>query len=94
MLLEDDFMWVTSRAFSEMRLLVEGALNRYEDDTAVLLKIARAKGKLDALDAMDDIGTALYALNKQIKKLQLAHREANQYPGEFQRDPEDDNENT
>ena len=44
MTLEDDFMWITSHAFSEMRLMVEGALNLYEDDSGVLCRLARVCG--------------------------------------------------
>ena len=46
MKLEDDFMWITSHEFSEMRLLVEGALNLYEDDTGILCRLAREAGKI------------------------------------------------
>ena len=45
--LEDDFMWITSHAFSEMRLLVEGALNLFEDDAGILCRLARNAGKIN-----------------------------------------------
>ena len=91
--LEDDFMWITSHAFSEMRLLVEGALILFEDETGILCKLARESGKVEALDAMDDIGTALYELKRIIKKLQKAHREASQYPGDILKTREAGKEN-
>ena len=71
--LEDDFMWITSHEFSEMRLLVEGALNLYEDDTGILCRLAREAGKMDALRSINDIGTALYELKRHIIALQEAH---------------------
>ena len=76
MKLEDDFMWITSHEFSEMRLLVEGALNLYEDDTGILCRLAREAGKIEALRSINDIGTALYELKRHIIALQEAHYKA------------------
>ena len=36
--IEDDFMWVAGNAFSEMRLLVEGAVMLFEEDAGVLCR--------------------------------------------------------
>ena len=74
--LEDDFMSITSHEFSEMRLLVEGALNLYEDDTGILCRLAREAGKIEALRSINDIGTALYELKRHIIALQEAHYKA------------------
>ena len=71
---EDDFMCVTQSAFSEMRLLVEGAIVVYEDDAGVLCNLAREAEKYDALRALNDVGTALYEFRRHLKKLQEAHR--------------------
>ena len=71
---EDDFMCVTQSAFSEMRLLVEGAIVVYEDDTGVLCNLARDAKKYDALRALNDVGTALYEFRRHLKQLQEAHR--------------------
>ena len=87
MQLEDDFMWITGHAFSEMRLLVEGALNLFEDDGGVLCKLARDAGKIEEMGSLNDIGTALYAFKEHIKKLQEAHYKAEHQPQEA------DNEN-
>ncbi len=73
MTLEDDFMWITSHAFSEMRLMVEGALNLYEDDSGVLCRLAREADELEAMRSLNDIGTCLYEFRRQIKALQEAH---------------------
>ena len=74
--LEDDFMWITSHAFSEMRLLVEGALNLFEDDGGILCKLARDAGQIEAMNSLNDIGTTLYAFKEHIKMLQEAHHKA------------------
>ena len=73
---EDDFMWITSHAFSEMRLMVEGALNLYEDDSGVLCRLAREADELEAMRSLNDIGTCLYEFRRQIKALQEAHYKA------------------
>lgn len=70
---EDDFMWITSHAFSEMRLLVEGALNLFEDEAGVLCRLAREADKIEALDAFNDIGTALYAFKEKILESPRIH---------------------
>ena len=44
MQLEDDFMWVAGNTFSEMRLLVEGAITLFEDDAGCLCRLARDAG--------------------------------------------------
>ena len=76
MQLEDDFMWVAGNAFSEMRLLVEGAITLFEDDAGCLCRLARDAGAYEANRALNDIGTALYAFRTHIKSLQEAHHKA------------------
>ena len=76
MQLEDDFMWITGNAFSEMRLLVEGAITLFEDDAGCLCRLARDAGAHEANRALNDIGTALYAFRTHIKSLQKAHHKA------------------
>lgn len=73
MTLEDDFMWITSHAFSEMRLMVEGALNLFEDDSGLLCRLAREAGELEAMRSLNDIGNCLYEFRRKIKALQEAH---------------------
>ena len=48
MTLEDDFMWIAGSAFSEMRLMVEGAITLFEDDAGVLCRLAREAQKNEA----------------------------------------------
>ena len=73
---EDDFMWVTSHAFSEMRLMVEGAITLFEDESGVLCRLAQEAKKNEAQLAFNDIGTALYAFRNHIRTLQAAHHKA------------------
>ena len=75
---DDDFMCLTGSTFSEMRLLVEGAIRLFEDDTGCLLRLARDAGKHEATSALNDIGTALYEFRRYVKKLQEAHRQEEQ----------------
>ena len=80
---DDDFLCVTGSAFSEMRLLVEGAIVVYEDDAGELYKLARDAEKNEAQLALNDIGTALYAFRNHIRTLQAVHHKAaTQEPGE------------
>ena len=72
--IEDDFMWVAGNAFSEMRLMVEGAITLFEDDAGVLCRLAREAQKNEAQLALNDIGTALYEFQRHVKQLQEAHR--------------------
>ena len=85
MTLEDDFMWITSHAFSEMRLMVEGALNLFEDDSGLLCRLAREAGELEAMRSLNDIGTCLYEFRRKIKTLQEAHyKTSTQKPDDIQ----------
>jgi len=72
---DDDFMCLTGSTFSEMRLLVEGAIRLFEDDAGCLLRLARDAEKHEATCALNDIGTALYEFRRHVKKLQEAHRQ-------------------
>ena len=75
---EDDFMFLTGSTFSEMRLLVEGAIRLFEDDAGCLLRLALDAEKHEAVSALNDIGTALYEFRRHVKKLQEAHRQEEQ----------------
>ena len=71
---DDDFMCLTCSMFSEMQLLVEGAIRLFEDDAGCLLRLARDKEQHEAISTLNDIGTALYEFRRRVKKLQEAHR--------------------
>lgn len=66
-----DFMDVVADLLSDMRLLVEGAITLYEDDTAVLITPAAKAENPEAHIALSDIGGALYELRRHIKRLQI-----------------------
>ena len=74
--IEDDFMWVAGNVFSEMRLMVEGAITLFEDEAGVLCRLARDAQKNEAQLAFNDIGTALYAFRNHIRTLQAVHHKA------------------
>lgn len=74
MMLGENFMDYTCHVFSEMRLIVEGAVQLYEDEVNVLCRIAKAEEELEAWTVLNDIGTALYAFRHQVQQLQEAHR--------------------
>ena len=76
--IEDDFMWITSHAFSEMRLMVEGAVMLFEEDAGILCRLAKHAEKWEAHSALNDIGTALYDFRRQIIMLQEEHRKETQ----------------
>ena len=67
-----DYMELTGKAFSEMRLLLGGALVLYKGDAAQLYD--RTTGSPEALIAFNDIGSALYLLLEQVKELEQAQR--------------------
>ena len=64
--------WDADHALAEMRLLIEGAVNLYEGDAMPLSRLAIDYGTLSAANAFDTIGTALYGLLDNIRKLQAA----------------------
>lgn len=71
---DEDFIDVTSRLFSEMRLMTEGAIIVYEENTQPLCRLVHdAADNNTILNALNDIGTALYALRTNIRQLQEAH---------------------
>ena len=62
----------TDHVLAEMRLLIEGAVNLYEGDAMPLSRQAIDYGTLSAANAFDTIGTALYGLLDNNRKLQAA----------------------
>lgn len=60
MLLEEDNLDISGDLLSEMRLLVEGMILLFEDDTTCLNRLATEAGQQEARNALNDIGGALY----------------------------------
>lgn len=66
----NEYLWKSSDAASEMRLLVEGAITLYEEDALSLQSLARDNRQPEAATAFDTIGTALYNLRELVRQLQ------------------------
>lgn len=66
----NEYLWKSSDAAAEMRLLVEGAITLYEGDAMGLQTLARENDQPEAATAIDTIGTALYGLRERAKRLQ------------------------
>ena len=68
-----EFMWNMGGALDTMRLIAEGAVVLFEEDTSPITKLARDNGELIAGTAFNTIGEALYSLRTLIRELQEAH---------------------
>ena len=66
----NEYLWKSSDAAAEMRLLVEGAITLYEEDAMSLQNLARDNQQSEAATAFDTIGTALYNLRERVRQLQ------------------------
>ena len=67
----NEYLWKSSDAASEMRLLVEGAITLYEEDAMPLQHLAQERHQPEAATALDTIGTALYTLREHLRRLQV-----------------------
>lgn len=76
MLFEEDYLDISGDLLSEMRLLVEGAITLFEDETGYLNRLATDAGQEEARSALNDIGGALYLMRRHIKRLQAEHHKA------------------
>lgn len=72
-MMEQDYMDITGDVFSDMRVVIEGAITLYENYTSDLTRLAAQHGMEDARTALNDVGGALYTLRQHIRKLQAAH---------------------
>ena len=70
----NEYLWKSSDAASEMRLLVEGAIALYEEDVMLLQNLAQDNQQSDAASAFDTIGTALYNLREHLRNLQTMQK--------------------
>ena len=71
----DNYLDATADVISEMRVLVEGAIAIFENDTAPIIRLCTQHKEHEARMALNDIGGALYTFRRQIQKLQTAVRE-------------------
>ena len=73
MTIDTDYLWITGDAFTDMRLLVEGAITLYEDDASDIMRLLGGEERRKIRYAVNTIGQALYHLREHIKKLEAAH---------------------
>ena len=71
--MKGEFMWDMGGALDTMRLIAEGAVVLFEEDTSPITKLARDNGELVAGAAFNTIGEALYSLRQHIRTLHEAH---------------------
>ena len=71
---DDDFLSTTADGLSDMRVLVEGAIAIFENDTTPIVRLCTQHKEYEARTAFNDIGGALYTLRGQIQKLQASVR--------------------
>ena len=68
----DNYLDITADAFSEMHILIEGAIAIFEHDTGPLNRLATQHKEYEARMALNDVGAALYTLRRHITRLQTA----------------------
>ncbi len=72
----DDFLSTTGDALSDMRVLIEGAIIIFENDTTPIIRLCTQHQEYEARTAFNDIGGALYNLRGHIRHMQDALRKA------------------
>ena len=73
MTVDADYLWITGDAFTDMRLLVEGAIPLYEDDAGDIMRLLKGDEHREVRYAVNTIGQALYHMRDHIRKLEMAH---------------------
>ena len=71
-----DYLAETGDTFSDMRLIVEGAVALFENEAAPLYALAGKAGEAAAQIAFDTVGNALYLLRDNVIQLEMAHHAA------------------
>ena len=70
-----DYISSTGNAITDMRLLIEGAVYLYSEETEKLFWLARTNGQHMAAQSLAAIGGALYLLQKHALDMQAAYAE-------------------
>ena len=73
---DDDFLSTTGDALSDMRVLIEGAIIIFVNDTTPIIRLCTQHQEYEARTAFNDIGSALYNLRGHIRHMQDALRKA------------------
>lgn len=84
----NEYLWKSSDAAAEIRLLVEGASALYESDAMGLQSMVHKNQESEAATAFDTIGTALYSLRKKARLLQELQEEVTEDMPESKRGSE------
>ena len=69
----EDFVSTAGDMFSDMRLLIEGAIVLFENDASSIMHLTRGKEHYRAQYAFNTIGTALYQLREKMNTLEWEH---------------------
>lgn len=70
---ESDYLWKEGHLLANMRLLIEGAVEIFNNDAQPLARLAIDNNENEASVALDTIGTALTDLRTHIRTLQSEH---------------------
>ena len=71
-----EYLSETGDTFSDMRLIVEGAVSLFENEAAPLYTLAGKSGETAAQMAFNTVGNALYILRDSVIQLGTAHHAA------------------
>ena len=71
--MKGDYLSYEGEVLANMRLLIEGAANLFENDAQPLCRLAIDNNQPEASVALDTIGTALTDLRTHIRTLQSEH---------------------
>ena len=71
--MKGDYLSYEGEVLANMRLLIEGAANLFENDAQSLCRLAIDSNQPEASVALDTIGTALTDLRTHIRALQSEH---------------------
>lgn len=71
--MKGDYLSYEGEVLANMRLLIEGAANLFENDAQPLCRLAIESNQPEASVALDTIGTALTDLRTHIRTLQSEH---------------------
>ena len=69
----EDFVSNAGDIFSDMRLLIEGAIVLFENDASSIMRLTHGKEHYRAQYAFNTIGTALYQLREKMNVLEWEH---------------------
>ena len=69
----EDFVSTAGDIFSDMRLLIEGAIVLFENDASSIMHLTKGKEHYQARYSFNTIGAALYQLREKMNTLEWEH---------------------